>query len=60
MINTKDYAYVLKSVLELQIGYVEEEMEQEERYLERTYMEGIQRGLRIALEKINESTFLME
>lgn len=60
MINTKDYAYVLKTVLELQIGYKEEEICRCRSYAEERYIDGIITGLRIALEKINESTFLME
>lgn len=60
MKSTKDYADILRFAIKLQIDCVEEEMEQEERYLEKTYMEGIRRGLQIALEKIDSSAFLME
>lgn len=57
--NKKEYADILKFAIKMQIGYVEEEMENSFS-INDNYHEGIIRGLQIALEKIDASMFLAE
>lgn len=57
--NKKEYADILRFAIKMQIGYVEEKMENSIS-IDRDYQEGIIRGLQIALEKIDASEFLME
>ena len=57
--NKKEYADILRFAIKIQIGYVEEKMENSFS-IDRDYQEGIIRGLQIALEKIDASEFLME
>jgi hypothetical protein len=52
-----DYAGILKMAIKMQIDYVEEEIESRGHS---DYLEGIERGLMIALEKIDASMFLTE
>lgn len=57
--DKKGYAEILKFAIKAQIDYVVEEMDtcRPERY---DYLDGVVRGLEIALEKINASMFLAE
>ena len=57
--DKKSYADILKFAIRGQIDYVVEEMDtcSPERY---DYLDGVVRGLEIALEKINASMFLVE
>ena len=57
--NKKEYADILRFAINMQIGYVEEEMKNSF-LIKNSYREGIIRGLQIALEKIDASEFLME
>lgn len=59
MMNTKDYAEVLKFAIELQIGYVKEDIEKTI-FFDQNYYDGIISGLRMALDKIESSKFLFE
>lgn len=54
--TAKEYAEILKAVLKMQIGYIQENP----RYYDSEYLQGQEEGLRIALEKIEASNFLME
>jgi len=54
--TAKEYAEILKAVLKMQIGYIQENP----RYDDSEYLQGQEEGLRIALEKIEASNFLME
>ena len=54
--TAKEYAEILKAVLKMQIGYIQENP----RYDGNEYLQGQEEGLRIALEKIDASQFLME
>lgn len=54
--TAKEYAEILKAVLKMQIGYIQENP----RYDDSKYLQGQKEGLRIALEKIEASNFLME
>lgn len=54
--TAKEYAEILKGVLKMQIGYIQENP----RYDESEYLQGQEIGLRIALEKIEASSFLFE
>lgn len=56
--TTKDYAGVLKMAIKMQIDYKMEEMQ--EPNINEDYLDGIIRGLQIALEKIDASMFLTE
>lgn len=55
----KDYAELLKGVMQMQIGYKEEELQNASHDRE-DYLEGIIAGLYIAIEKIDASMFLAE
>lgn len=57
--DKKSYADILKFAIKTQIDYVVEEMDtcRPERY---DYLDGVVRGLEIALDKINASMFLVE
>ena len=56
--NKKEYADILKFALRLQIDYIEEDMEKP--FANYEYLEGMRRGLEIAMEKIDASAFLTE
>jgi hypothetical protein len=56
----KDYADILKFAINGQIEYAKEELEGILLIEESRYLEGIIRGLKIALEKIDASAFLWE
>lgn len=59
--DKKSYAEILKFAIRGQINYVEEEMENSILTIDREqYLEGIIRGLEMALEKIDASMFLTE
>lgn len=57
--DKKSYAEILKFAIRTQIDYVIEEMDtcRPERY---DYLDGVVRGLEIAIEKIDASMFLAE
>lgn len=57
--STKDYTEVLKYVIKLQIDGINEELN-ETFIRNEDYLEGIKRGLEIALEKIDASMFLVK
>jgi hypothetical protein len=59
MMNAKEYADILKFAIELQIGYVKEDMENAIFYDE-NYFDGMITGLRMAIQKIESSSFLFE
>ena len=54
--TAKEYAEILTAVLIMQIGYIQENP----RYDDSEYLQGQEEGLRIALEKIEASQFLIE
>jgi hypothetical protein len=56
----KDYADILKFAINGQIEYAKEELEGILLIEESRYLEGIIRGLKIALEKIDASAFLWD
>lgn len=57
----KDYADVLRFAIKLQINYNDEAIIKAERDFKNTeYLEGIKAGLQIALQKIDDSNFLLE
>ena len=58
MKSTKDYADVLKFAIQMQIADVEKAMYKP--FADMDYLEGVRRGLMIAIEKIDASKFLME
>ena len=59
--DIKSYAEVLKWVMKSQIDYVREEAESGANTIEKAaYYEGIEKGLEIALEKIDASMFLVK
>ena len=55
----KEYADVLRMAIKMQIGYQEEAL-QECNAMNEDYVEGIIRGLQVALDKIDASMFLAE
>lgn len=55
----KDYAEVLKFAIKINLDGVNEELN-ENNIINEDYLEGIKRGLEIALEKIEASMFLAE
>lgn len=57
--DAKSYADVLKFALDLQIGYVEEEINTKP-FADVERLEGVIQGLRIAKEKIESSSFLFK
>lgn len=52
------YADILKLVMQTQIHYIEEELENP--FADEEYLNGTINGLRIAIDKINASMFLAE
>lgn len=54
--TVKEYAEILKSVLRMQINYITENPN----YEMSDDLQGQERGLLIALEKIEDSNFLLE
>ena len=54
--TAKEYAEILKSVLRMQINYITENPN----YEMSDDLQGQERGLLIALEKIEDSNFLLE
>lgn len=56
--DIKSYADILKFAIQMQIGYVEEEIQKP--YANEERLDGVITGLRIALEKIDASMFLVE
>ena len=54
--TSKEYAEILKSVLKMQIGYITENPN----YEMSDYLQGQEKGLLIALDKIEASRFLTE
>lgn len=56
--NKKEYADILRFAIKLQINYIDEDMEKPFASME--YLDGMRRGLEIALEKIDASMFLVE
>ena len=56
MMTAKEYAQVLKDVLKLQIHYIVND----KNYESSRHLQGQESGLRIALQKIDESEFLFE
>lgn len=52
----ESYADVLRFAIKMQKGYIEEDMQKS--FANEEYLSGIQRGLDIALEKIDASMFL--
>ena len=56
--NKRDYADVLKMVIQMQIDYVMEDLEKP--HADEDYLNGVIMGLRIAIEKIEASKFLTE
>ena len=58
--NKRDYADILRFAIKMQIGYVEEDMEKAGIYVDERYYDGIITGLRMALDKIDASEFLMD
>lgn len=57
--DIKAYTDILKWVMKSQIDYVRDEAESEAQTIEKAaYYEGIEKGLEIALEKIEASMFL--
>jgi len=54
-ITLKEYAETLKAVIKMQISYLEEDS----RYDNNECLQGQAIGLKIALEKINDSQFLI-
>ena len=56
--NIKDYAEVLKFAIQMQIRYVEEDMQRP--FADEDYLRGVISGLQIALDKIDKSMFLAE
>lgn len=56
--NIKDYAQVLKFAIQMQIEYVEEEMQKP--LADENYLSGVITGLQTALDKIDASMFLAE
>lgn len=54
--NKKEYMETMKAILEMQIGYIEED----ENYEDSDFLQGQVVGLRIAIEKLNASAFLAE
>ena len=59
MRTIKEYADILRFAIKMQIEYVEADMEKS-MILEEDYYNGIITGLRMALEKIDKSEFLMD
>ena len=59
MRTIKEYADILRFAIKMQIEYVEADMEKS-MILEEDYYNGIITGLRMALEKIDQSEFLMD
>lgn len=56
--DIRSYADVLKFAIQMQIEYEKEELEKP--CANEDYLDGVITGLRIALEKIKASEFLME
>lgn len=54
--SKKEYKDLMKSILKMQIGYIEEGRED---YEWNEYQQGIVRGLEIAMEKLDASEFLL-
>lgn len=54
--SKKEYKDLMKSILKMQIGYIEEGCED---YEWNEYQQGIVRGLEIAMEKLDASEFLL-
>lgn len=58
--DIKSYADILKLAIQFQIKDLEKEMEDKPPLANMEYLEGVHRGLEIALEKIDASAFLTE
>lgn len=56
----RDYADILRYAIKLQIDYVREDMEKATFITDERYCDGIISGLRMALEKIDDSEFLLD
>ena len=54
----KEYADVLRWAIKTQVGYFEEDWKKKD--YEDDFLDGVIRGLKIALEKIDASAFLYE
>ncbi len=56
----RDYADILRFAINSQIKYVEEDMEKATFITDERYYDGIISGLRMALDKIDASEFLLD
>ena len=56
--NKKEYAELLKNVIQLQINYTDEELKQGG--FNTDYLQGVKTGLQIAIQKIEASMFLTD
>ena len=56
----KEYADIMRFVLTMQIRDVEDEVSRAGCYEREQYLDGVITGLRIALEKLDKSSFLAE
>ena len=54
--TAKEYAELMKLILKMQINYILEDPD----YEESEHLQGQEVGLRIAIEKIEQSSFLFE